>query len=66
MPNYCVNHNPQLTGEHEVHAEGCPWWPANNQYLGWHATCHYAVGTARNFYINVDGCRTCSNECHTR
>lgn len=70
MPNFCVNKNPQPTGEHEVHdlSKNCAYLPdpSNRQALGSHATCHGAVAAARGFYNKVDGCYYCANECHTR
>ena len=38
MGNYYVNINAQLTGEHEVHKEGCSWFPnkENAKYLGFY------------------------------
>lgn len=69
MPNYCVNKNPQTTGEHEVHnLDTCNYLPdvANRQSLGWHSNCHGAVSEAKKYYYNVDGCAYCCRECHTR
>jgi hypothetical protein len=68
MPQYCVNRTVQANGDHEVHAEGCIYWPhpQNVQPLGWHAFCQPAVQAARAFYYQVNGCRTCSTGCHTQ
>jgi hypothetical protein len=66
MPEYYVNQNPQSTGEHEVHAEGCSYMPISKLPLGWFSDCHAAVEKARDYYKNVDGCYYCSNPCHTR
>lgn len=69
MANYCVNANPQPTGEHEVHnINTCPALPAprNRVPLGDHNTCHTAVAAARRTYPTADGCKTCSPACHTR
>lgn len=68
MDRYYVNTNSQVTGEHEVHKDGCPT-PAdfsNRLYLGYFNSCHEAVREARKQYNNVDGCRNCSPLCHTR
>jgi hypothetical protein len=68
MPNYYVNRNAQEGGEHEVHRDGCPT-PANSEnrlYLGNFTSCNAAVVEARKHYDNVDGCKNCSLECHTR
>ena len=68
MANYYVNTNAQLTGEHEVHKEGCSWFPnkENAKYLGFYPSCHQAVEKAKEYYSNVDGCKHCSLECHSR
>ncbi len=66
MANYYVNKNPQSTGEHEVHKEGCPYMPQshNQEYLGNFSTCQEAVQKAAQKYRNVDGCKFCSPTCH--
>lgn len=70
MAKYCVNMNPQSTGEHEVHniTSGCRYLPdpSNRKQLGEHANCHSAVAAAKAHYTNVDGCFYCSKACHTR
>ena len=50
--------DPDNLGEnHEVHKEGCQWWPENGENLGEFADCHGAVQEAENRgYSNVDGC----------
>jgi len=65
---YYVNKNPQPTGEHEVHAEGCDYLPRseNRIYLGNFVDCADAVRAAREIYRNVDGCYYCIRDCHTR
>lgn len=65
---YYVNDTAQDTGEHEVHNEDCPRLPSysNRTDLGTFSNCHDAVRAARRHYSNVDGCRICSPECHTR
>jgi len=68
MHNYYVNDNPQSTGVHEVHKEGCSFMPSilNRTYLGMFSNCRDAVAKAITIYNNVDGCYYCANECHTR
>ena len=66
MSRYYVNKNEQSTGEHEVHKEGCSWFPSENIYLGDYPTCHGAVIKARDHYTNVDGCKHCCPDCHTK
>jgi|GEM_PF-115495 len=67
MPQYCVNKTAQLNGDHEVHAQGCIFWPhpVNTLSLDWHEDCRSAMQTARAFYRQVNGCRYCSPACHT-
>jgi len=68
MPQYCVNKNAQPNGDHEVHAQGCAYWPANwnVQDLGWHLDCHSAVQAAKLYYpYSANGCAFCSPACHT-
>lgn len=68
MDSYYVNKNAQTTGEHEVHKSSCPYLPAaeNRIYLGSFSNCAEAVREARKHYINVDGCKHCCPNCHTR
>ena len=66
MDKYYVNNNPQQTGEHEVHKEGCDHFPSDHKYLGEYSKCQAAVEKAQSFYTNVDGCYWCCRECHTR
>lgn len=69
---YCVNRNPQPTGEHEVHNLNAQCQsrhfpaPHNQVDLGYHSDCHSAVRKARTIYANVDGCYYCAPACHTR
>jgi len=67
MPQYCVNRQEQPNGDHEVHAEGCTFWPSppNAQLLGWHSDCVPAVQAARSYFYRVNGCKFCSLLCHT-
>ncbi len=47
MDRYVVNNRPQETGEHEVHKEGCKWFPSSATDLGEHAQCSTAVEEAK-------------------
>ena len=67
MAKYRVNQNRQSPRyDHEVHREGCQWWPTQSYYeLGEHASCHTAVAQAKaQYYADANGCRTCSPQCH--
>lgn len=66
MARYYVNNNAQPNGDHEVHKEGCTWMPASKTDLGNHDSCHTAVRAAKAIYPTANGCKTCSNDCHTR
>lgn len=68
LKKYYLNVKPQETGEHEVHNEFCPWlkFTAKLKYLGDFNSCTEAVEEARKYYSNIDGCKACSSECHTR
>lgn len=66
MDHYYVNTRAQDTGEHEVHKEGCQWFPDSTKDLGDHENCHGAVEKAKEYYSNVDGCKHCSPDCHTK
>lgn len=65
--NYYVNDNAQANGDHEVHNASCKYLPsANNRtYLGSFDNCADAVKEAKKHYTKVNGCYTCSRECHT-
>lgn len=68
MKKYYVNDNAQFNGDHEVHQESCPYLPSsqNRTYLGEFSNCKPAVAEAKRHYRQVNGCKTCSNECHTQ
>ena len=68
MAQYILNRNPQPTGEHEVHKVGCTFMPKpeNRIPLGEHLNCYGAVQEAKKHARNVDGCKFCSPDCHTR
>jgi len=65
MPYYCVNSNAQINGDHEVHEQGCTFWPSNKIDLGWHNNCQSAVVDAKRHYRQSNGCYWCSRPCHT-
>ncbi|UFK97741.1 hypothetical protein [Kaistella faecalis] len=67
MKNYYVNKNAQSNGDHEVHHTTCTYLPSavNRKYLGTFSTCKEAVKEAKKTYTKSNGCKTCSNECHT-
>lgn len=67
MPRYCVNHEAQSNGDHEVHEMSCSYLPhpSNQRDLGTHANCSSAVLTARRYYLRANGCYWCSRGCHT-
>lgn len=67
MARYYVNNTPQVNGDHEVHQDGCYWLSQANSVkdLGFHYNCQSAVREAKKTYHQSNGCRTCSNECHT-
>jgi len=68
MKKYYVNKNAQSNGDHEVHHEDCRYLPSasNRTYLGEFSTCKPAVTEAKKHYTKVNGCKTCSNDCHTQ
>ena len=66
MKKYYVNNNAQPNGDHEVHHEGCIWLPQNKTHLGEFSNCKPAVEAAKKYHRQVNGCKTCSNECHTQ
>ena len=66
MHRYVVNRIAQPGGDHEVHREGCHYWPLMYVDLGQHAGCSSAVVEARKHYRQANGCAFGSRECHTR
>lgn len=68
MSNYYLNTNMQANGDYEVHKEGCRYEPhlGNRIYLGNFFSCQSAVAEARRYRSQVNGCYTCSRECHTQ
>lgn len=68
MPRYYVNDNAQpLSGDHEVHVEGCSWLGlvVSKTDLGIFNSCAEAVTAAKKKYSDCNGCKTCSPACHT-
>lgn len=67
MASYYVNKNAQSNGGHEVHKSGCIYMPSalNRKYLGEFSNCKDAVKEAKKTYSQSNGCKTCSEECHT-
>ena len=67
MKKYYVNENTQSNGDHEVHTSDCQYLPSflNRKYLGEFSNCKDAVKEAKKTYPQSNGCKTCSNECHT-
>ena len=65
---YYVNENVQNNGDHEVHHESCRYLPQlqNRKYLGEFYSCTEAVTAAKKYYSAADGCKICSESCHTR
>ena len=62
---YVVNRIAQANGDHEVHLQGCTYFPTSHITLGFHAGCRSAVAQARQTFLQSNGCYWCSNECHT-
>lgn len=65
MAKYSVNKDAQANGDHEVHKEGCSYFPKNTTYLGDFTNCQDAVKEAKKLYTQTNGCYYCSNPCHT-
>lgn len=67
MKKYYVNKKAQSNGDHEVHTQDCKYLPnsENRIYLGEFNDCKDAVKEAKKTYSQSNGCKTCSNSCHT-
>ena len=68
MASYYVNRNAQqVSGDHEVHKDGCTWMPepGNRIYLGEFPDCKPAVVKATEHYKDSNGCAHCCPACHT-
>lgn len=67
LDKYYINKKAQSNGDHEVHKEGCEFFPslAHALYLGVFTSCHEAVDFAkRRYFEQSNGCYTCSAECN--
>jgi hypothetical protein len=67
MADYYVNNNAQTNGDHEVHISGCSWLALaqSKKHLGAFTSCYGAVVEAKKYYPTANGCKYCSNACHT-
>ena len=72
MPQYKLNRTAQPNSQdHEVHTVGRPcYWrdrAVNLEDLGWHANCRDAIREAKRRHPSwrINGCATCTPECHT-
>jgi len=65
MNYYYVNNRAQANGDHEVHESGCQYMPSDKKSLGQFSSCKEAVNEAKKTYSQSNGCKTCSNACHT-
>ena len=67
MARYYVNKKAQDNGDHEVHKSDCSWMPSeeNRLDLGNFSNCRDAVLKAKEYYLQSNGCKHCSPECHT-
>lgn len=65
MAKYYLNLNPQPNGDYEVHVEGCVFFPSDKVFLGEFSNCIPAVREAKKIRPKSNGCKTCSNLCHT-
>lgn len=67
MAKYYVNKKAQSNGDHEVHNEYCDYLPhpKNRLYLGVFSSCQKAVERAKEIYPSANGCKYCSEDCHT-
>ncbi len=65
---YIVDKTENKNGKHEVHKTSCNFLPdvENRTSLGIFENCNEAIGKAKEFYDNVDGCFYCCKKCHTR
>lgn len=67
MKKYYVNKYPQKNRDYEVHREDCIFLPhpENRAYLGVFTSCLGALLTAKAIYSTANGCKRCSDVCHT-
>ncbi|MEQ8910290.1 MAG: hypothetical protein RIC95_13915 [Vicingaceae bacterium] len=62
---YYVNEKAQENGDHEIHVNGCEYFPSSAKYLGEFEDCDDATEEAEEHYDQVNGCYYCNNDCHT-
>ena len=64
--HFYVNNNPQPTGEHEIHKEGCEKLKEvkSRIYIGYCLNCKEAIERAAKIYPKVDGCYYCCDKYH--
>jgi len=68
MASYRLNLNQQANGDYEVHKDDCRYYPSQNyDYLGVFSSCAPAVAEAKrkHAYKRINGCKYCSEPCHT-
>lgn len=70
LAEYYLNLTSQpLSGDHEVHKEGCYWLSLASQVesLGNHYICDTAVTVAKTKHAwrRINGCAICCSPCHT-
>lgn len=68
MSTYRLNLNQQANGDYEVHENGCIYYPTQNyDELGNYSSCDPAVKEAKRKhpYKEINGCKTCAEDCHT-
>lgn len=68
MEKYYVHTETDKQGDHEVHMSTCSWLPklGHRELLGLHEDCFSAVEEAESQgFKPANGCKHCSEECHT-
>jgi len=68
MASYRLNLNQQSNGDYEVHKDDCNYYPKQNyDDLGTFSSCTPAVDEAKrkHLYKKINGCKYCSEPCHT-
>jgi hypothetical protein len=65
MARYYVSDHPNLNGDHDVHVSGCKNMHGSMVHLGEHSLCTTAVARAKSIFVQVNGCKYCSNLCHS-
>ena len=66
MDLYFVNTDSKNNGEHLVHKLGCEYFPIKPTYLGPFSDIQDALGKARQYYPEAEGCHTCCAPRHRR